>query len=165
MKNTNKMNKRDKINKINKTNKGFSLLELMIALVIIALISSFAIPLYNNYVIRTKITEVTNVARLVGNKVLECLIFNGNDYQLCNSFSEIELDSNSIETKQIEAVAFDDEAVEFTVSLHNTGDTDLDTLAIEYTIADLNQSLLQWQCKISNSTGNKYVPNNCKNNE
>jgi type IV pilus assembly protein PilE len=41
-------------------NTGFTLIELMIAVAIVAILSSVALPAYNNYVMRGKIAEATS---------------------------------------------------------------------------------------------------------
>lgn len=43
-----------------KMQQGFTLLELMIVVAIIAILSAIALPIYSDYVTRSKITEATN---------------------------------------------------------------------------------------------------------
>ncbi|MBU1235945.1 MAG: prepilin-type N-terminal cleavage/methylation domain-containing protein [Gammaproteobacteria bacterium] len=40
---------------------GFTLIELMVAIVIISILASIALPLYGDYVIRSRITEATGI--------------------------------------------------------------------------------------------------------
>lgn len=51
------LNKPQKKGKNMKKNKGFTLVELMITVLIVGIISSFAIPNYRDYVIRAEISE------------------------------------------------------------------------------------------------------------
>jgi type IV pilus assembly protein PilE len=43
-----------------KLQKGFTLIELMVAVVIVAILASLALPAYNDYVIRGKLVEATS---------------------------------------------------------------------------------------------------------
>ena len=43
-----------------KLQKGFTLIELMIVVTIIAILASVALPAYNDYVVRSKITDATS---------------------------------------------------------------------------------------------------------
>ena len=134
----------------------------MIALVIIGILVSFAVPSYNSYIVRTKVTEVSNIANFIGNKILECTLFNGGDYQECNSLQKIGISSDNIDIATIENVLVDADTPAFIVALQNTGDNALDQLSLQFSINSLSSAIIKWHCQISSNSGNNFVPKRCK---
>ena len=58
--------------------KGFTLIELMIVVAIIGILAAIAIPAYQDYTIRSQVTEGLNLASSVKAAVAETLAQNGN---------------------------------------------------------------------------------------
>ena len=56
---------------MNKTQKGFTLIELMIVVAIIGILAAIALPQYNNYTARAKVTEVILAANNCKNAISE----------------------------------------------------------------------------------------------
>ena len=62
---------------MNKAQKGFTLIELMIVIAIIGILAAIAIPQYQDYVIRSKVTEGLNLAAAAKTAVAETYQANG----------------------------------------------------------------------------------------
>lgn len=54
-----------------KNRKGFTLIELMIVVAIIGVLAAVAIPAYNSYIKRSRVTELSNAMGAVGHAALE----------------------------------------------------------------------------------------------
>lgn len=59
---------------ITSTRKGFTLIEIILAIAIIGILASIAIPAYQNYIIRTKTSEGIILASIAKQAVVETLI-------------------------------------------------------------------------------------------
>lgn len=55
-------------------NQGFTLIELMIVVVIIGIVSSYAIPAYESYMMRSKLVEVVTMSKHCQNTIAESIM-------------------------------------------------------------------------------------------
>src|SRR3954469_6049751 len=62
---------------IRKMQKGFTLIELMIVVAIIGILAAIALPAYQDYTVRTKVTEGLNLAAAAKLAVAETFQSNG----------------------------------------------------------------------------------------
>ncbi|MGA9855336.1 MAG: pilin [Gammaproteobacteria bacterium] len=70
---------------MNKAQKGFTLIELMIVIAIIGILAAIAIPQYQDYVTRSKVTEGLNLAAAAKTAVAETFQANGQMPQTAGS--------------------------------------------------------------------------------
>lgn len=76
---------------MHRNTQGFSLLELMIVVAIIAILSTAAIPLYQNYVTRAKWTVNLTQLEPLKLSIAECLLNNGGQLDTCIDKSSLGL--------------------------------------------------------------------------
>jgi type IV pilus assembly protein PilA len=81
--------------------KGFTLIELMIVVAIIGILAAIAIPAYQDYTVRSKVTEGLNLASSAETAVAEG--FQSNDMQGVKSSSSA-WDNNWAATKYVQTV-------------------------------------------------------------
>src|SRR3989338_2543411 len=70
-----------------KNHCGFSLMELLIALVIVGILSAIAIPTYNNYTKRAHYSEIVLATQPYKMAVMECFVASG-DLTKCQGGAE-----------------------------------------------------------------------------
>ncbi|MBK1733653.1 pilin [Thiococcus pfennigii] len=142
---------------MSKRQAGFTLIELMIVVAIIGILAAIAIPAYQDYTVRAKVTEALNFAAAAKTAVAEYIISTG-DEPTSNSEAGI---AASISTNIVESVTVGANGV-ITVALQNTGSSAMDAGTIALTPAYSEGVGVQWTCEVSANTLNKYVPQNCR---
>lgn len=66
-----------------KPQKGFNLVELMIATAVLAILSSTAVPAYNDYIVRSKVPDATSALSTMRARMEQCFQ-DSHSYANCN---------------------------------------------------------------------------------
>ena len=149
-----------------KIQQGFTLIELMIVVAIIGILAAIAIPAYQDYTVRSKVTEGLNLAAAAKLAVAETYQSNG-DFTLAKSGYQF------VKTKYVSDITIADTTGLITVTYDTTatGITALNganVVTLNPTIggAALNGVVvgnMDWKCGAAGTTvAAKYLPAACR---
>jgi len=130
---------------------GFTLIELMVVIAIVGILGAIALPAYQNYTIRAKVSEGLLAASACKVSVTEAIQ---------SGAANVPANLCSGSTQYVESVVSGGDASSATVTVTLKGiDKNVDGKTIVYTGTVANATITGWAC----STGleQKYVPSGC----
>ncbi len=143
-----------------KQQKGFTLIELMIVIAIIGILAAIAIPAYQDYTIRSKVSEGLNLAGAAKLAVSET-------YDSLGAFVATNVSyglpsAASISGNYVSSVAATNGTVTITYNQNLGGTANGTTINL---VATTNAGSVQWDCALATAVGTlpaKYRPANCR---
>ncbi len=158
---------------MSKMQKGFTLIELMIVVAIIGILAAIALPAYQDYTKRAKLSEVILAASACRTTITEV-------YQSANSGTTMTAGSWGCEstgsTSKYVALVATDAGGKITVTAQGTGDTAIDTKLVTLTPltttgtvmatpTNIGTAVATWRCGSTadgTSVPAKFLPGSCR---
>jgi type IV pilus assembly protein PilA len=144
--------------------KGFTLIELMIVVAIIGILAAIAIPAYQDYTIRAKVTEGLSLADSVKNIVAENAM---NAVAFNKGFVASQYATDIVKSMAIGAngtITVNYAPAAKTVVLTLTPQVGSGTSAVGLSSGTVPSGTISWLCAVgANASFYNYVPANCRN--
>ncbi len=140
--------------------QGFTLIELMIVVAIIGILAAIAIPAYQDYTIRAKVSEAITTAAAAKTSVSEFRITNA---KMPSSAASAGI-STTINGTYVRSVNVGANGV-ITVTMNSTVDSPVQTKTLILVPTMGGNASVKWTCNPSGNVGTipaKYVPANCR---
>jgi len=144
---------------MNKVQKGFTLIELMIVVAIIGILAAIAIPAYNDFTIRSKVTEVVNMVGVCKTSVAEYYQSKGTMPATaleagCSSTDSLLAQAPTVANGVITSTAIGSLASQLTANSS--------PLLLTYTPKLTTGSITAWDCFTGTTILPKYLPAVCR---
>ncbi|MAA75366.1 MAG: major pilin PilA [Salinisphaeraceae bacterium] len=151
-----------------KKQQGFTLIELMIVVAIIGILAAIAIPAYQDYIKRSKMSEVMAFAGTAKTAVTESFQSTG-ALPADNQAAGLDTTAADIDSTYVESVTVTDGVI--AVAVQGTGDSDLDGATVTFSpvqsdgttaVAANYEGSINWACTVNAADVAKFFPPNCR---
>jgi len=136
-----------------KVQQGFTLIELMIVVAIIGILAAIALPAYQDYMLRAKVSEVMLAASAGKNSVAEAAANEGGTTMPTSA------DVVNQTSKYVKSVAYDGVDT-ITATATGTGNAGVDDKTITLKGVKAANGQVTWTC--AGTIDSKYRPSGCK---
>lgn len=140
-----------------KNQKGFTLIELMIVVAIIAILAAIALPAYQDYLIRSQVSEGLTLTSGAKSAVAETYANTG-AWPTDNAAAGLETKTN-IKGKYVTQVEVASNVI--TATFGNDANAKIKGGTLTLTAADNNGSIA-WTCAGAGAVAAKYLPKACR---
>jgi type IV pilus assembly protein PilA len=147
----------------NKRESGFTLIELMIVVAIIAILAAIALPAYQDYVIRSQVSEGSTLADGIKSAVWDFSAANGR-LPLNNASAGLPA-STSITGKFVSSVAVTSGLITATFSSggRTRANSAIDTKTLIFSpIFGTTRGSTVWTCQPTGTVPSRYLPTICR---
>ena len=139
-----------------KAMKGFTLIELMIVIAIIGILAALAVPAYQDYTIRSRVTEALVFSSILKQTISENYFSRGGylSGQLdCQGISNISFDSDNISSISCNSTNSSIQ-IQTTVKAGNV---------VIVLLPSASQENIIWSCSTTQVSKFRYLPPECRN--